>query len=489
MEKNNTTILWFLIGSVFIFFSNGKWAIPVSIWIVLICFLRFSRLNRPWVGFLSIFSISIVSNVFIWKGIIPLPTPLYYIVSTIGAIFFSVPFLIERLVNGEKRSYSQTLVYPALFTFFSYLLSLISPSGTFSSIGFSQSNLILIQIVSLTGIWGIIFILGWTASTINYLLDNYISKQKIYFSLVLYLPIIGLVLVYGIFRIYNSNSKETIKIAGIINDHNFNKPVKDNLDEFIKSSNDNDQLLFTETKSCVQNGAKIIFWQEGALMVLDSLEHDLIQKAKIFSQENNIYLGMSVFSLSIYFPSKPAENKIIWITPQGKIGFEYLKSFPTPTEIVLKGDKQPKVISTQFFNLSSVICFDMNFPGFIREFGKKNVDILCVPAHDWREITPYHANISLFRGIENGFSIFRTTGNGLSVAFKSDGSLISKLNSFDSQEKILYAEVPIHRQFALYTIAGDFLPWVSISFVLIYILISKKLWLKKLFLNYCFIVL
>jgi apolipoprotein N-acyltransferase len=468
MKKNNTAIIWFLIGSAFIFFSNGKWAIPVSIWIVLICFLRFSRLNKPWVGFLSIFSISFLSNVFIWKGLIPLPAPLYYIVSAITGIFFSLPFLIERLIDGKKASYIQTLVYPALFTFFSYLSSLISPSGTFGSIGFSQSNLILIQIVSLTGIWGIIFILGWTASTINYLIDNYRFKQKMNIALAVYLSIIGLVLVYGIFRIYNSNPKETIKIAGIINDHNFNKPVKENLDAFIKSSNDNAGLLFAETKSCVQNGAKVVFWQETALMVLDSLEGSLIQNAEIFTKENKIYLGMAVFSLPKDFPSKPAENKIIWITPQGKIGFEYLKSFPTPGEIVLKGDLQPKVIFAQSFNLSSVICFDMNFPGFIREFGRRNVDILCVPGHDWREITPYHTNITLFRGIENGFSIFRTTGNGLSAAFNSDGSLISKLNSFDSQEKIMYADVPIHRRFALYPIIGDFLPWVGILFVLIY---------------------
>ena len=465
MKRNKLAL--FLVGAIFIFTSNGKWIIPVSIWISLFCFLRFSRLNKPWIGFISILLIGFLSNIFIWKGLIPLPSPLYLIVSFIGSMFFSIPFLIERLLIKRITNYSQSLIYPALFTFFSYLYTLISPSGTFGSIAYSQSNILLIQTVSVTGIWGIIFILGWTAATINYLIDNYRIKQRIYFPLIIYSTIIVSVLIYGIIRISDPNTKETVKIAGIINEHNFNKSIKENLDDFIVSSKNNADLLFTKTKTSVQNGAKVIFWQETAHIVLNSFEDSLIMRAQGFAQENGIYLGMSIFSLSKDYLSKPAENKIIWITPEGKTGMEFFKAYPTPAEMIVRGNMQPKVIDSKYGNLSSAICFDMNFPGFIRKYGKKDIDLLCVPANDWKEITPYHANISAFRGIENGFSIVRATGNGLSVAFNGNGRLLSKLNYFNSQERIIYAEVPIQRINTLYTYVGDFLPWLSILAVII----------------------
>jgi len=152
---------------------------------------------------------------------------------------------------------------------------------------------------------------------------------------------------------------------------------------------------------------------------------------------------------------------------------EYLKACPTPAEIVVKGKNEPEVVYSELFNLSSAICFDMNFPDFIRKYGKKNVDILCVPANDWREITPYHANISAFRGIENGFSIVRAAGNGLSAAFHNDGRLISELNYFDSTERVIYADVEVDKRNALYPYAGDFLPWLSLLTVIIITTMSQ----------------
>jgi apolipoprotein N-acyltransferase len=466
-QLKKTKLLWYLAGSIFIFSSNGKWMTPFSIWIVLICFLRFSRANKPLAGFIPILIISSFSNLLIWKGFIPLPSPLYFIVSFINGLIFTLPFLVERLLIKRQTNYTQTLIFPALLTLFSYLYSLISPSGTFGSIAYSQSNIFFIQIVSLTGIWGVIFILGWTASTINYLIDNRANKDKIYSSLVVYLSIIIFVLIYGGIRISDSKADQTIKVAGIVNNCSYNKSIRENLDDFIKSSGNNAESMFTQTKECVQNGANIVFWREAAVIVLDSLEDSLITKAKDIARENEIYLGISVMSLSKDFPKKPGKNEIIWIDPKGKVGFKYLKAYPAPSEIVLKGDKQPKIISSASFNLSSAICFDMNFPGFIREFGKKKVDILCVPANDWKEITPYHANISAFRGIENGFSVIRTTGNGLSAAFNSDGSKISELNYFNSPQRILYADVQTHKRCALYPLVGDFLPWLSLLLVLI----------------------
>jgi predicted amidohydrolase len=37
---------------------------------------------------------------------------------------------------------------------------------------------------------------------------------------------------------------------------------------------------------------------------------------------------------------------------------------------------------TPFGRIASAICFDMDFPGYIRQAGRKSVDIMLVPAYD-----------------------------------------------------------------------------------------------------------
>jgi hypothetical protein len=475
MKKINTAIFWFLIGSVFIFFSNGKWSIPISIWIVTICFLRFSRMQKVLVGFLSVLAISFLSNIFIWEGIIPLPSPLYYIVCFIGGVFFSIPFLIDRLFEKTSSGITSTLIYPCSSVFLAYLYSLINPSGTYGSIAYTQTNNVFLQIVSITGIWGIIFIIGWTASVIVFVLNNLSQFQKAKRITLCYLLLVGIVLLYGEVKIFLLDKQgETVRVAGIVHDFEFNNSIKGNIPEFKQYSRSTEEKLLRQSETCIQSGAEIVFWQETAQVVLKEDEDSLVLRAKNFAKQHHVYLGLSLLSITRSFPSEASENKIVWITPEGKEGYRYLKAFPTPSENIIPGDKVVKTIETELENISSVICFDLDFPSYIREYGKKQVSILTVPANDWREITPYHAYIASFRAIENGFSIVRVTGKGLSVVFDANGREHGKLNYFASQNRTMITDVPIERIATVYSYAGDFLPLISFVGILLMIFMAFK---------------
>jgi apolipoprotein N-acyltransferase len=475
MKKNTTAVVWFLIGSILIFFSNGKWILPTSIWIVTIGFLRFTRTQKSQIGFISVLAISFLSNIFIWDGIIPLPSPLYYIVCLIGGVFFSLPFLIDRLLAKKLSGVASTIVYPCSSLFFAYLYSRISPSGTYGSLAYTQTNIEFLQIVSVAGIWGVLFTIGWTAAVIVFVMENFHQFQKVKLAVLCYLSFVGIVLVYGNVKVhFPKNEQETVRVAGIVNDFEFNKSIKDNIQEFKTYSRLTEDKLMRESKISAQTGAKIIFWQETALVVLKEDEDSLLSRTKEFAAENNIYIGLSILSIPAAFPNEPGENKIIWITPERKIGLQYSKAYPTPSENVIPGARIAQSFDTEFGKLSSAICFDLDFPSYMREFGRKGVDILLVPANDWKEITPYHAHIALFRAIENGFSVVRATGKGLSVSYDANGSQNASLNYFTTHHRTMIADVPIQKITTAYSYGGDFLPWMSLISILLLIVTALK---------------
>lgn len=465
-------IIWILIGTLFLFFSNGLWTIPIAIWIVLICYYRFSIFNKLWIGLVSILLPSFISNIFIWEGIIPLPSPIYYIVCLMGAIFFTIPFSLARLFNSIRDRFYSTLIFPSLYALFLFAYTQISPSSTFGSIAYTQSNIVLKQIVSITGIWGIIFILGWTASVVNYLIDNYNNKLKFKRALLISISIFLILLIFGVQRAYWKKQSDTLVCAGLLNEFNFNKNINDNLDEFILASQANEDSLFAKTQRSINDGAKLVLWQETAHIVLDSLENRLIDRFRNLAQSKDVYIGLSVFTLSKNFPSELAENKIIWVTPIGVENFEYLKAFPTPAEIVKRGDLKPPIIEINDYKFSTAICFDMNFYKYIRSYSKYDLSLLCVPAQDWKEINPYHAIISSFRAIENGFSVFRVTGNGLSVAYDYNGRELNSLDNFQTDKSVFFVDIPLLSKHTIYSAFGDILVWISGFIILIITIIT-----------------
>ena len=108
------------------------------------------------------------------------------------------------------------------------------------------------------------------------------------------------------------------------------------------------------------------------------------------------------------YPDVKADNKVVWITPDGEVKWRYLKARPVPgAEPIVDGDDIIPVDQTGFGAMASVICFDMDHPAYIRQAGRSGTDVMLVPSNDYPAIVPFHTYMALFRGIENGFSIVR----------------------------------------------------------------------------------
>ena len=61
----------------------------------------------------------------------------------------------------------------------------------------------------------------------------------------------------------------------------------------------------------------------------------------------------------------------------------------------------------------------------------------------------------IFRAIENGFSMVRADYHGLSNAVDYHGNILSQMNDFTTEERIMIADIPTEGIKTIYSIIGD----------------------------------
>ncbi|MCW8849512.1 MAG: hypothetical protein OQJ81_05975 [Melioribacteraceae bacterium] len=437
--------------------------------------IRFLRTQKPLKGFLFILVAGWISNIFVWKGMMPMSGFFYYFLTFIFSLTTSIIFMIDRLYSRKIKGIVSTFVFPSAYVIMEYITVSTNPSGSYGTLAHTQSSLALLQFLSIAGIWGITFLIMWTASILNWLWDNSFEREKINLVILVYgIPLL-LIILYGQFRLSTNHESNSVRVASI----NISKSnIESKYDAFNKIYEKNDWSKYDALSEQINNvflsqchiaglsGAKIVFGIETVITLCEVKENEFIEKAKAIAQQEGIYLGLPMQVLLKDFPKVSPENKIIWISPEGKVLLTYHKAKPTPGEGNY-GDGVLKYFDSPYGRISTSICFDMDFPGLINQLSDKGIDIMLVPGNDWPEITPYHTYVSSFRALEHGFNMVRSASQGLSASFNFKGQLLSSMDFYKTNALILYSDIPTKGEKTIYSILGDYFAWMCILFFVI----------------------
>ena len=128
-------------------------------------------------------------------------------------------------------------------------------------------------------------------------------------------------------------------------------------------------------------------------------------------------------------------------------------------EGTLRGDGVLRTATTPYGVISGVICWDTDFPAVMQQLGRAGVDILLSPAHDWKEISPLHGQMSAFRAIENGLTVIRHADEGWSVVTDPFGRTLASMDHFTSEARVMMASVPTTGVWTLYPVLGNASGW------------------------------
>ena len=488
IKSDRTSYLWLLIGFILLVFSNGiHLIIPLTTWLAPVFLIRFLRTQPKGKG-LAIFAlVNCTAWVIMQFGIYP---DLGVIGTSFGVVYgiiFFLPYLADRLVAPKTKGFLATLVFPAAWATIEFLLSSMPYTGSWFALAFTQlDNLPLIQLASITGIYGIGFLINWFAMVVNWVWEQEFSIQKSWKGASLYVGILILVLLYGgAYMTIAPADSETVRVANVTRSFDVDEEV-----EYCKENFTGDELStcyleginkrtldeFLEgSQQAADAGAEIVVWQENGLVVRQSDETAYVAQARELAIQESIYLVMG--TKMVAKQKYDDENKIIFITPQGEIS-EYLKNHKVAGDEHRLGDGKILFNDSPYGKLAALICYDADFPGFVRQAGKADADIMLIPAQDWTEITPVHGRMPTMGAIENGYSLIRNGFHGVSIAVDYHGNMLSQLDNFTTDERVMIADLPTKGIQTIYAFIGDVFAWLcvlgSVGFVGLVVINRKK---------------
>ena len=486
-EKQNPGInfLWLLAGCVFLLFMGGKWNLPVTTWIGSVFFLRYFRKQRGFWGILLAFPIILLASHIYFIGLAEQVDLVFKIIIAVSfTLYIMIPCLIDRYLHERIRNQLlSTLVYPASLIVIQFLLSYVEQLGTILHwTGSMFSFKPLIQLVSITGVWGPSFLVGWLASVINMLWEEKFNPEKVRLPFATFTGLFLLVIFWGSIRLaFFSPDPGTVKVGSVVagfEEDNMFYAYEDDMPETEKIRQKEkyraltyiiQDELFASSEKLIPSGIRILSWASGNAVVFAEDEAQLIRRMQNFAKERQIYFFPSLLVLGDY--KGPDQNHVLAIQPDGEIAYDHYKG-RNPNAGLYQGNLI-EIINTPYGKIASPICFEMEFHRFIRQAGKKGADILIVPGDEpARGAAKMHTEFSMFRAIENGCSMLRTTLEGLTMGADYQGRVLSQMDFYKTlNNRTIITELPVKGVRTIYTLAGDWFAWLCLI-LLIYLITS-----------------
>ncbi|MGW8316830.1 MAG: nitrilase-related carbon-nitrogen hydrolase [Bacteroidales bacterium] len=481
--KHISSYLALAAGLLFYTAAGLNWNIGAAAWIAPVFLLYFTR-NIRWGGFL-LFYLGMALSASLSKTAENLSGIFVIYISTglSHGIINSLPYVIDRLLMKRGDKFYSTLIFPSAVIFVEYLLSLILGIWGNSSVAqFPHFN--LIQSTSVFGIFSISFLVTWMASLINWIIFNGFEKRILSTGLGIYGFVYAVAMIYGSIRINLFPPRsETVKVAAIVSDTDIHKVFDEWVEDIPELMAGDGPVIPVEvfsgpeviasqigkTNEALQQGAKIVVWNEMALIVSQQQRDSVLHQIRLLCRQYHAYVLLAFLEENPYAMPKPFNNISIFLQPDGGIVWEYMKAFLTPPEklIINRGDAKIPFIDTEYGRIGNAICSDVDVTGYMAQTGKNRMDILLVPAFDWKEITTYHSNLAAFTAIQFGVSLVRANGKGMVAFYDYQGNVLGMTDTFCSNSKINYAEVPVQSTTTFYSIIGNIFVYLAAMFLFI----------------------
>lgn len=453
---------WFAIGTVVSFLAiHGTWDVPIAAWLYGLFLLRFTRTSRVWVGLLGAwFAMALGVVVLLVESGLPAFSPML-----LGFLpFGSLPvlaYLVDRLVAHRLRPLLGTLVFPATVVAVEFLLAAATPMGAnlSSLVATQHENLPLLQLASVTGGYGVSFLVAWLASVGNWAWQQGFSWSPSRTVVLTYATILTFVLVGGAFRLASTVDADTVRVAGV----SWSRSADESSRAVLAAGDEraayellvDDLIASTEREAAA--GARVVVWPEAAASVLDADRDELLDRLGDLTRRTGIHLlaGLDVVAA-------PDRNEAVLIDPDGRVAWTYEKSFPVPgLDDLRPGDGQVRTTDTPSGRLAGVICFDADFPDLMRQ--ADGVDVMLVSSNDWAEYGRTHTEKAAVRSVENGYSLVRQDSNGLSRTYDPLGRTVAEADFFHTDQQTMVAFVPVSGVSTIYHAIGDVFAWLCVA--------------------------
>jgi apolipoprotein N-acyltransferase len=378
-------------------------------------------------------------------------------------------------------------------------------------LGDSQYQLLpVIQIASITGVYGVSFVVTWTSlsllSAALMVLRRPTLRSAWVGEIFLPLAVLAALFSFGFHQLRQSSPPErTLKVT-------FVQPSIPQTLIWDPSKNDERfRELIHLSQRALTNQTELLIWPEAAVPKLLRYDKTTFEALTGLARDHHVWMIVGADDAeSRHNPANPNDadyfNSSFLISPQGQLVERYRKralvifgeyiplvrwlpfvKWFTPIEGgYTPGDRAvPFQLDYLGVKTAVLICFEDIFPHLAREYASDDTDFLVnltnngwfgEGAAQWQ-----HAISALFRAVENGLPLLRCSNNGLTCWVDKNGRL---RQIFHDQAGTVYgpgfmtADIPLlspgeKRPATFYNLHGDWFGWSCAAWALL--LLARRL--------------
>lgn len=385
-------------------------------------------------------------------------------------------FLFKKLNPG---AFFTPVLSACLWTGLEYIRTYAFTGFSWGSLGYSQySNLLLIQIADLSGVYGVSFLIV----LINYgVADLYIflkrkkEEKRPFLSMLLTVILIFATLVYGQLRLSAIDARMASAPKPAI------AVVQGNIEQDLKWTeafkNETVQKYLLLSKTTLKDEPELIIWPETALPFYYGHERELSDLVDQCVRESKTHylIGSPAFKMNeketLYYNRAYMLNRFSIVTatydkthlvpfgeyvPFGNV-LTFLGKITAQAGNFSSGDKAFAPLDFQEHKTGVLICFEILFPRIASKFVKNGADILTTVTNDaWfgRTSAPLqHFSMAVFRAVENRRSVVRAANTGISGFIDPKGKILETTPLFT--DRAITRQMPALTLISFYTRYGD----------------------------------
>lgn len=497
-----------LLSSFLLFLAFPKYDLYLLAWVGLVPLLIAIHGRRPIVGFLLclLCGVAFYTGIFLWIFEVPGYRFLHHIF--IGLYLGPLFGLFGFVFNFIARRWGVTLAAltaPLLWVSLEFIRSNLGfLTLPWALLAHSQYQCPpMIQLSSLTGAYGISFLIVMVNSAFTILILAFFPRPARYEPAPLFGPFMGttvsiflgtavltsLVFVYGQMTLRKPVSEKTLRTSLL--QGNINREMKTNPQKYASFIM---QKYADLTREAVRDQPRLIVWPEAATPGLVLMNTTLQKQLTSLVKETGTHflIGSSEYAKFEKGPSSGsigAGNTALFFSPEGKVLGQYLKIhlvpfseyipltgvMPWPRFIVPEGKQTYEIPGKEFTlfqvngaKFGTVICWEIVFPELFRQFVRDGANfMLNITNEGWFGEAAHHQMlaISVFRAVENRVSVARAANTGISCFIDPFGKIIGRVQNKNRDtlvEGYITGEIPLSRQGTFYTRHGDVFAYIAL---------------------------
>lgn len=369
-------------------------------------------------------------------------------------IVFGTATLLWRLLIRRGSVWAAAVSLPLVWVVNEFIGNYAN--GTYTNLAYTQMDCLpLLQLGSVTGIWGISFVILLIPSAAAAIWWRYRSGSSAAPLALATVAVMTGVMGFGWWRVQHYVGGPSVPVGLIVSDLPQNRNIAEPPDAM---------RLLREYESrigeLVRRGARIVLLPEMTAVVLEKQMPEVDELFGLAARKSGIQILVPIIHVTTAGPF----NEARLYSKSGTLEAAYRKHHLVPVfeDRTLPG-REITVLKQQYGVIGIEICKDMDYLKLARRYEAEHAGLMLVPAWDFVQDAWLHGRMALMRGVENGFHIARVAKGGTLTVSDTRGRVLAEAASSAAPFSTLVAPAGTAHVQTLYAAWGDWFAWLCVA--------------------------